>query len=293
MVFQEYAMSLDATTAVIAVSLLVLSGLWALKTFVRIRFPLDGHVSYLWTFFLAFGVSEAISFQVGIWILALLSFLALKEYFSLIDIRYQDRWAILASYLSVPFMFYFVQIAWYGMFIISVPVYAFLVVPFLVALGGKEAQGSVFSIGAIDLGLFLFVFCIGHIAYLSLYSTWYALFLILSVLLSDLVSCLVQPHAGPGLRRTTSRLSVSIPLTVTLAWGLSAWTQIPLGHSILLGFLIPVLAAVGRYTFAYIESDLGVQRSVAVPGRGQVIDTLRSFVYASPIVFHYLRYYLT
>ena len=68
-------------------------------------------------------------------------------------------------------MIRFIQIDWYGMFIISIPVYAFLVIPFLIALGGKQTEGTVFSIGAIDFGLFLLVYCIGHIGYLAFFST--------------------------------------------------------------------------------------------------------------------------
>lgn len=46
-------------------------------------------------------------------------------------------------------MILFIQVDWYGMFIISIPVYAFLVILSLIALGGKQAEGTVFSIDAL------------------------------------------------------------------------------------------------------------------------------------------------
>ena len=285
-------MSMDAPRATFLIAFLLLTALLAAGKATRIRLPLRGHVPYVWLCFLSLGVCEFFSFRTGIWILAVLCFVALKEYFTLVDIRWQDRWAVLGAYASIPFTIYFIQIDWYGMFIISIPVYAFLVVPFLVALGGKEARGSVMSIGVIDFGLFLFVYCIAHLGYLALHSTWRAVVVILSVLVCDLVACSVQTTKAPGLARTGLRYLVAAPPTALLFWGLSSWTGIPMQHSIVLGLLAPALASIGRFTIAYIETDLGIDRERAVPGKGLIVDALRSFLYVSPVVFHYVRYFV-
>ena len=58
----------------------------------KIRFPYKSYINYLWTFSLIFAASEVISFGIAIWILAALCFMALREYFTLVDIRLQDRW---------------------------------------------------------------------------------------------------------------------------------------------------------------------------------------------------------
>lgn len=284
-------MSLDAPSSAILIGFVVLSILLVLHKASRPRFPLDHYVPYVWAFFLVFNVAEFWSFEVAIWVLALLCFVSLKEFFTLVDIRWQDRWAVLGAYAAIPFTIYFIQIDWYGMFIISVPVYAFLVVPFLVALGGRETRGAVLSIGIIDFGLFLFVYCVGHLGYLALYSSWKALVVILGVIVSDLVATLVQSGRRPGLGRTSFRCLISIPLVAGLYWALADWTGIGTLHSVALGALTPILAAIGRYTIAYIESDLGVERESAVPGKGRIVDTLRSFVYVSPVAFHYVRYF--
>ena len=41
-----------------------------------------------------------------------------------------------------------------------------------------------------------------------------------------------------------------------------------------------------------LETDLGIDQRSAVPGTGRLVDTLRSFLYVSPIAFHYIRYYV-
>jgi phosphatidate cytidylyltransferase len=256
------------------------------------RFPAPSYFRYLWVFFLFFNASEWISFTLAVWILALFSFHTLREYFSLVDIRLQDRWGILGAYLSIPFVMYLIQIDWYGLFIISIPVYAFLIVPFLVVLGGEEAKGTVFSIGAIDFGLFLFVYCIGHIGYLSLFSTWMAAFLIVAVALCDLVDYVLRDRIGSGLKSAVFKFLVAAPLTVAVSLLLSRWTAIPALHATMLGLLIPVLVLVGDFTISAIESDLGIARARLQPGRGQVIHGIKSYLFAAPVVFHYIRYFL-
>ena len=83
-------------------STIALFGLFAVLTlfcaagvFAPKRFAFGSYLSYTWIFFLSFTATEAIAFTVGIWILALVCFRALREYFSLVHIRLQDRLGIL------------------------------------------------------------------------------------------------------------------------------------------------------------------------------------------------------
>ena len=283
----------DAPRLTILLLFLALSILLIARELIGMRFLFRSYLTYLWTFFLFFVTTEFLSVAAGVWVLALLCFVALKEYFTLVDIRIQDRGAILAAYLSIPFMIYFIQIDWYGMFIVSIPVYAFLVIPFLVALGGPEARGTVFSIGVINLGLFLLVYCIGHIGYLARYSTWSAVLVILAVALFDLCAALLPRGTQSALRPIVLLYLVTAPLTVALAWGLSGWTGIPPRHAIAQGLLMPALAAVGRHTIGFLERDLCVEREGLRPGGGQILDSLKSFLYVAPVDYHYVRYYLT
>ena len=281
----------DLSKAVIALIFLVLSVLALLKKVAKVKFLRGIYINYLWTFFLIFTVSEFLSFKAAIWILAILCFVALREYFTLVDIRLQDRWGILGAYLSIPFMIIFIQIDAYGMFIISIPVYAFLVIPFLVTLGGKETEGTISSTGAIDFGLFLLVYCIGHIGYLALFSTWKAIMLILNVSICDLIAFLLEKSKKPPWSGAVTQYFVSAPVTIIFTLLLSGWTGIPWLHSLILGLFIPALIVIGRRTIKYIESDLGIGTGRLLPGKGRVLDSLRSFLYAAPVVFHYIRYF--
>ena len=250
----------------------------------RGRFTPPGYLGYFWVFLFVCVVTDFFSFTPAVWLMALVSFRALREYFSLVDLRLEDRWGILGAYLSIPFMLYLIQIDWYGFFIVSIPVYAFIVVPFLVALGDSQGRGSLLSIGAIDFGLFFFVYCLGHIAYLAYFSTWLVLLLLLAVAACNVASAMTAKRGRiPGFV-----LSCLISLALTL--GLRTWTLVPTGPAVFLGFLIPVLVQMGDYTVGVLERDLGISEADLEPGRGRVLDSLKSYLFTAPIVFHYLRW---
>ena len=200
--------------------------------------------------------------------------------------------ALVGAYLSIPFMYYFIQTEWYGMFIVSIPVYAFLAIPILVVWGGRESEGTVFSIGAIDFGLFLFVFCIGHVGYLLSYSVWMAALLILNVLVCDLAICLVRNRIEHPAAKILLSCLAPVPIVLALSLALSPWTGIPPVHSIILALMIPVLVQMGHHAGRFVEADLGIQEDLLVPGRGQILDNLQSLFYAAPVMFHYIRYFL-
>ena len=133
-------------SVVVAFLLTILHGISYLS---RNRFSLPPVLRFVWIFFAVIAISEWVSFETALWITAVLSFFALREFFSLFALRLEDRWGMLVSYLSIPFMFYLVQIDWYGFFIIAIPVYTFLLMPFFVALG-HQSRGIVFSVGVLD-----------------------------------------------------------------------------------------------------------------------------------------------
>jgi len=182
-------------------------------------------------------------------------------------------------------MFYLIQIDWYGFFIIAIPVYAFLLMPFFVALGGRS-KGIVFSVGVLDFGLFFHVFCLGHFCYLAFFSERIAMLMILAVAASDLIYDSLRNR--PVILRLLLQGAVSCLLFV----GLAEWTSIPRIHSAWVGILIPVCVCMGRFTLKQMEDDLGIRADRLQPGRGRIINALKSYLFTAPAIFHYLRWFL-
>ena len=95
----------------------------------------------------------------------ILSFIALREFFSILPIRVTDRRLILALYLMIPLHYYWIASDWYGMFIIFIPVYLFLLIPFgLLMLG--ETKGFIRAVASYQWAVMTTVFAISHVAYL-------------------------------------------------------------------------------------------------------------------------------
>ncbi len=242
-------------------------------------------LKFVWVFLLAITVSEWLSFTVALWILAVLSFCALREFFSLVAIRPDDRWGIWVCYLSIPCLFYLIQIDWYGLFIIAIPVYTFLLMPFFVALGSRP-RGMVFSVGVLDFGLFFYVFCLGHICYLIFFSERMALLMVAAVLIADTLFR-AMPRSSYVWRWLWQTLAL-VPFTLIL----TCWSGIPAVHGVALGIIIPVLSCMGQFTLHKIEDDLGIRADRLQPGRGRTIEALKSYLFTAPVVYHYLRWFL-
>ena len=94
-----------------------------------------------WWMIGAFTFAIAVNQTVAIVFLAFISYLALKEYLSLIPTRRIDRGLLLFAYLAIPIQYYWAAIDWYGMFLVFVPVWLFLFFPALMALRG-DTKGS-------------------------------------------------------------------------------------------------------------------------------------------------------
>jgi predicted CDP-diglyceride synthetase/phosphatidate cytidylyltransferase len=162
-----------------------------------------------------------------------------------------------------------------------------------VALGGSETEGTVFSIGAIDFGLFLLVYCAGHVGYLMFTSTWSAALLVINVAICDGVAYQLLSYGRRPWRGRVLRYVVCTPLTAALSLSLSPWTGILWPHALVIGLLLPLVVAAGRYTMTYIDADLGIATDYEILRRGRLINSSSSMLFAAPVVFHYVRYFST
>ena len=233
-----------------------------------------------------------VSHPFSTWFWGILSFLALREFLSLTDLRLQDRIGVLFAYLSIPFMMTFIYSHWYTMFIITIPVYSFLVIPLGITLGGRPADGAVFSIGVIDLGLFLLVFCMGHLAFLSYYTLWLAVALVLNTTVSELLSRMIQPYLNRKSICICVQAILPMPFTVLITAMLADWIHIPYIHAVIIGLIIPVMVALGNHAVGYLELDLRIEPDLLKPGCGLLIHDLKAVLYTAPIVLHYYRYFI-
>ncbi len=96
--------------------------------------------------------------------IALISFLALKEYLSLIPTRPIDRPILFLAYLSIPIQFFWIALKQYQMFIVFIPLFAILVLSISMVMIG-EPYGFLHTVGSVTWGLLITVFGLGHLGF--------------------------------------------------------------------------------------------------------------------------------
>ena len=143
----------------------------AIRWLLQLRHPdrpyaeLRQRIRSWWIMAGVFALAISLNRQISLAFFALVSFLALKEYFSLIPTRRADRRVLFWAYLAIPLQYLWIAREWYGMFIIFIPVYVFLFLPMRMIMIG-ETQHFLRAIGTLHWGLMTLVFSISHVAFL-------------------------------------------------------------------------------------------------------------------------------
>ena len=246
---------------------------------------------------------------IAVTVIGLASFLAFKEFLSLIPMRSHDHSVLVFAYLSIPLQYLWAGMAWYGMFIIFIPVYVFLLLPMRMVIVG-ETQGYLRAAGTIQWGLMTTVFSLSHMAYLLVLppktgahgiitGEMLAFYLLLLTQLNDVAQYLwgkmlgkhkAVPKVSPN--KTIEGLLGGIVTTSLLAWLLAPWFTLltPL-YAWVAGILISVFGFVGDVVISAVKRDIGVKDSGSLlPGHGGILDRLDSLTYTSPLFFHYIYY---
>jgi phosphatidate cytidylyltransferase len=257
-------------------------------------------------FFLALTLSRRISLA----FFAFLSFLALKEYLSLIPTRRADRIVLFWAYLAIPIQYFWIDMRWYGMFIVFIPVYAFLLLPMQMVLIG-ETSGFLRAAGTLHWGLMATVFSISHVAFLLVLpktvnpqggGPGLVLYLVFLTQFNDVAQYIwgrtlggaarhkVIPRVSPG--KTVEGLLGGVATTIALAWLLATYlTPLTRGESLVAGALIGLGGFVGDVVISALKRDLKIKDSgTLLPGHGGILDRVDSLSYTAPLFFHFVWY---
>ncbi|MFN8968217.1 MAG: phosphatidate cytidylyltransferase, partial [Pseudanabaena sp.] len=126
---------------------------------------LNARIKSWWVMVTIFSLAILLKHPASIIFFMFLSFIALREYLSVIPTRFSDRRVLLWAYLAIVLQYFWIYIGWYGMFLIFIPIYMFLLLPMRMLLTG-ETEGFLNAIGTIHWGLMLNVYTISHLSYL-------------------------------------------------------------------------------------------------------------------------------
>jgi phosphatidate cytidylyltransferase len=261
-----------------------------------------------WVMITVFLLAMLLSRNVSLVFFALISFLALKEYFSIIPTRRADRRILFWVYAAIPVQYYWIATEWYGMFIIFIPVYMFLYLPLRMVIIG-DTKDFLRAAGTLHWGLMTMVFSISHMAYLLVLpgtsttgpgGAGLVLYLVFLTQFNDVAQYLwgkmlgkhkVIPKVSPN--KTWEGLVGGVA-TTTLAALLLAGLLTPMDWrmGLLAGLLISGAGFIGDVTISALKRDIGIKDSGSLlPGHGGILDRIDSLTYTAPLFFHFVRYF--
>ncbi len=260
-----------------------------------------------WLMAAIFTIAMVLDRKVSLAFFAFVSFLALKEYLSLIPTRRADRSVLLWAYLAIPVQYLWIGLEWYGMFIIWIPIYMYLFLPMRMVLIGST-EGFLRAAGTLHWGMMTTVFSISHVAFLLVLSNEVnpngggpalVLYLVFLTQFNDVAQFLwgkslgrhkVVPTVSPGktVEGLLGGLATTVTLAVVLAPHLTPFTR---GWALIAGVIIGLGGFVGDIVISALKRDLGVKDSGdLIPGHGGILDRIDSLTYTAPLFFHLVYY---
>ena len=252
---------------------------------------------------LALGFNRVFS----IFCIAFVSFVAFKEYLSLIPTRRADHRVLFWAYLAIPAQYILAGMGWYGLFIIFIPVFWFLALPMRMVLIG-QVKGFLRAVGLLQFGLMTCVFSLSHMAFLLVLPEggnpngggvallFYLVFLtqfndVAQYVAGKLVGrnkILPSVHGG----KTAEGLLIGVGATVALAVLLAPWlTPLARYEAVAAGLLIGFGGFLGDVTITAIKRDIGVSEGDSLtPGHGGILGRVDSLTFTAPAFFHFLYF---
>lgn len=267
---------------------------------------LNARINAWWVMVAVLGGAFWLGHGAVILLFCAVSFFALREFITLTPTRGSDYPALVAAfYFVLPAQYLLIAYDWYGLFSIFIPVYVFLLLPILAALGG-DITAFLERAAKVQWGTMIAVFCISHVpALLNLDIPEYAgrnllliAWLVLVVQLSDVLQYVCGKLLGK--RRIAPRLSPSKTVEgfaggialATLTGAALYWiTPFNLWQAALIALIVTLLGFFGGLVMSAIKRDRGVKDwGHMIEGHGGMLDRLDSVCFAAPIFFHLLRW---
>ncbi len=268
---------------------------------------LGQRINSWWAMVTVFALAMVLSRNISLIFFAVISFLALKEFLSIIPTRRADRRVLFWAYMAIPLQYYWIAIGWYGLFIIFIPVYLFLFLPFRMVLIG-ETKDFLRAAGTLHWGLMTLVFSISHAAFLLTLpaakgspaaGAGLLLFLVFITQANDIAQYIwgktfgnhkIIPSVSPN-KTWEGFVGGMLSSCVLAAIIAPILTPMNFWFSILAGGMLSLAGFIGDVTISALKRDVGVKDTGSLlPGHGGIMDRIDSLTFTAPLFFHFIYY---
>jgi phosphatidate cytidylyltransferase len=270
---------------------------------------LNARIRAWWFMAAFFGAAVVAGHGASVLLFAAMSFLALREFVTLVPTRRGDHRALFWSFFVIlPVHYYFVWTEWYGLFSILIPVYACLWIPIRAAMAG-ETEDFLARTARVQWGLLVCIYFVSYApALLTLQIPGYEgenakllLFLVCVVQMSDVLQYVwgkllgrtpIAPRVSPS--KTVEGFAGGIASAVALGAGLWWITPFTPWQAAGMALAICLMGFSGGLVMSAIKRDRGVKDfGVLIEGHGGMLDRIDSLCFSAPLFFHLTRYFFT
>ncbi len=261
-----------------------------------------------WVMALVFWVGWVLGEGVAIVLFGLVSFFILREFISLSPTRRGDhRSLVLAFFVVLPLQYALVWTERFNLFTVFIPVYVFLAIPVVSALG-NDPQRFLERNAKLQWGIMVCVYGMSHVPALLLLNfprfagktAFLVFFLVLVVQTCMLVQHLAarRPHrpVAPAIsgsfhwRSWALGLAAGGLLGAALA-GLTPFKPLP---AMAMALVACAAGSFGHLVMKAIKRDRGVTHwgsaSRSVTGASGLLDRVDALCFAAPVFFHSVRW---
>ncbi len=246
--------------------------------------------------------------QAVVLLFGVVSFIALREFLSLAPIRPEDRLIVALAYLAIPISYAAIVFDRYGIYLVVIPTYAFLIAPFVMAMIG-QTRAYLATAATFHWALMTCVYNVGYAAYLmrtpaSEHLPAGAAGLVFLLIVATEFNDVMQYVWGKllGRRKILPKVSPNKTWAGFLGgWASTAaliWFAGPLFAPLegvplaVMAAVLPVAGFAGDVTMSAVKRDLGVKdTSQLIPGHGGLLDRIDSLTFTAPIYFHLLAFF--
>ena len=240
----------------------------------------------------------------------LASFFALREFITLTPSNPGDRLPLSLSFFMVlPLQYVLIGLERYGMFVIFIPVFAFLLLPSIAALR-SDVDDFLSRSAKQQWALMVTVYSLSHAPALLMLDIRGAgpgadalllFYLLLVVQMSDVMQYVfgklfgktkIAPVVSPS-KTVEGFIGGGIAATLIGAamWWITPFTPL---QSAAMAAVIVMMGFLGGLTLSAVKRSLGAKDwGVMIEGHGGVLDRTDSICFAAPMFFHIVRFFYT
>jgi phosphatidate cytidylyltransferase len=263
----------------------------------------------VWVGSALFWISWASGGIVSTLLFGLVSFLALREFVTLTHTRRGDHRSLLLAFFAVlPLQYVIVATRQFDLFTVFIPVYVFLAIPVVSALG-NDPQRFLERTAKIQWGIMVCVYGMSHAPALLLLDLpdyrEHGAFLVLYLVVVVAIAQIVQEAASRRLRRRPVARAISRSFSWR-AWGIGAFSAAVAGGLLywatpfkpwgaaIMGLIAGGSGTLGEFVMHALKRDAGVRSwggKASVTGAVGLLDRVAPLCFAAPVFFHSVRWY--